>query len=93
MCTQSVGLLAGVLEAAGIATVCLALLRRVAERVGIPRALAVPFSFGRPLGGHGPAVQHRVIAQALALLTRAGPGPIVADFEPRDDSSSPAPSI
>ena len=80
MCTQSVGLLAGALEAAGIATVCLALLRDVARRVRMPRALAVPYPFGRPLGGKGPSEQHRVIAQALGLLGREGPGPLLADY-------------
>ena len=80
MCTQSVGLLAGVLETAGIATVCIALLRAVAVAMNIPRALAVPFPFGQPLGGSGPARQHEVIRRALSLLTDPGPGPAVADF-------------
>ncbi len=81
MCTQSVGLLAGVLEAAGIATVCVALLRDVAARVRIPRSLAVPYSFGLPLGGQGPSRQLQVVEQALGLLGRPGPGPLLADFE------------
>ncbi|MEO8448817.1 MAG: hypothetical protein ABI647_03445 [Gemmatimonadota bacterium] len=80
MCTQSVGLLAGVLEASGIATVCIALLRGVAVRMGIPRALAVPFPFGAPLGGGGRALRLRVVSQGLALLGRTGPGPILVDF-------------
>lgn len=80
MCTQSVGLLAGVLEQAGVRTVAIALVRDVAERIGIPRALAVPFPFGRPLGGEGPELQRWVIAQALALL--AVGGPVLADFTP-----------
>ena len=78
MCTQSVGLVAGVLEAAGIATVCVALVRRVAERVRPPRALAVPFPFGRPLGApHDPTGQRAVVARALALLAAPGPGPVL----------------
>ena len=81
MCTQSVGLLAGVLEAAGIATVCLALLSDVAARVRIPRSLAVPFPFGHPLGGQGELGQHRVIGQALELLTRTGPGPLLSHLD------------
>ncbi len=80
MCTQSVGLLAGVLEAAGIATVCIALLRGVALTMRIPRSLAVPFPFGAPLGGGGPRRQREVIAQALDLLTDTGPGPVLVDF-------------
>jgi hypothetical protein len=80
MCTQSVGLLAGTLEAAGLATVCVALLRDVASVVRIPRALAVPFPFGAPLGGGDPAVAHRVVQEALALLRHGGPAPVLADF-------------
>lgn len=78
MCTQSVGLLAGALEPTGIRTVSIALLRHVAERVRIPRALAVPFPFGQPLGAEGPTRQHDVVSRALELLAR--PGPIVEDF-------------
>ncbi|MDX2194255.1 MAG: hypothetical protein NW201_12940 [Gemmatimonadales bacterium] len=84
MCTQSVGLLAGALEARGIATVCVALLRDVAATMRLPRALAVPFPFGAPLGTSGPAGQHAVLAQALALLGAPGPGPLLADFAPGD---------
>ena len=82
MCTQSVGLLAAVLERAGIATVCLALLTEVARQIKIPRALAIPFPFGHPLGGAGPPLQHRIIAAALDLLLAPGPGPILARFDP-----------
>ncbi|HZF69038.1 MAG TPA: hypothetical protein VEZ47_13435 [Gemmatirosa sp.] len=82
MCTQSVGLVAGVLEAAGIATVCVALVRAVAVQVRPPRALAVPFPFGAPLGrAHDAAGQRRVVELALALLTAAGPGPLLEDLE------------
>jgi hypothetical protein len=80
MCTQSVGLLAGALEAQGIATVCVALLRDAAVAMRIPRALAVPFGFGRPLGGEGALRQHQVIGRALELLADPGPGPVLIDF-------------
>lgn len=81
MCTQSVGLVAGVLEGAGIATVCVALVRGVAERVRPPRALAVPFPFGAPLGrAHDAAGQRAVVARALALLGAVGPGPLLTDL-------------
>jgi hypothetical protein len=83
MCTQSVGLVAGALEAAGIATVCVALVRDVAVRVRPPRALAVPFPFGAPLGRAGDADgQRAVVRQALALLAAPGPGPVLADWSP-----------
>lgn len=80
MCTQSVGLLAGVLEAEGIATVCVALLRDIASIVRIPRALAVPFPFGAPLGGGDLLVRRRVVYQALAMLEDPGPPPVLGTF-------------
>jgi hypothetical protein len=81
MCTQSVGLLASVLEERGIATACIALVRRVAERVRPPRALAVPFPFGAPLGrANDLALQRGVIVQALRLLGDPGPPPVLADL-------------
>ncbi len=81
MCTQSVGLVAGVLEGRGIASTTLALVRHVAEVVRPPRALAVPFPFGAALGpAHDEATQLRVIRAALALLLRPGPGPVLEDW-------------
>lgn len=80
MCTQSVGLLAAVLEAHGISTVCVALVRHVAAAMHIPRALAVPFPFGAPLGGEGAARQRDVMRRALALLERPGPPPLLVDY-------------
>jgi len=50
MCNQSVGLIASVIEKSGIPTVCLSLLREVAEKVRPPRTLFVPFPIGYPLG-------------------------------------------
>ena len=81
MCTQSVGLLAGEVERRGIATVTIALVREVAVRVRPPRALAVPFRFGHPLGEtHDWAGQLAVVSAALALAERPGPGPVLDDF-------------
>lgn len=43
-----------------------------AEKIGIPRALAVAFPFGHILGQpHNPEQQFRVIRQALEVLERA----------------------
>ena len=81
MCTQSVGLVAGVLEQSGIVTVCLALVRSIAEQVRPPRVLAVPFPFGRPLDRAGdPAAQLQVMRSALALLGEGGPPPVLRDY-------------
>ena len=71
--------LAHVFEAAGIATVVLAATRSVAERMGPPRALYVPFPLGRPLGRPGDAAfQHDVLARGFALLGEPE-GPVLVD--------------
>lgn len=81
MCNQAVSLLAAAIESRGIPTVCLMLLREVAERVRPPRALAVPYPHGFPLGKpHDPVVQRNVLRAALALLERTDV-PFVSDFE------------
>lgn len=81
MCTQSVGLLAGVLERHGIATVCIALVRSVAQKVRPPRALAVPFRFGAPLGEpNDEGGQLAVMRAALHLLADAGPPALLRDY-------------
>jgi hypothetical protein len=44
----------------------------IAERIGIPRAVGVPFPFGHPLGHAGAADEHRfVLREALDLLRNA----------------------
>ena len=81
MCNQAVSLIAAELERQGIATVCLILLRFVAERVRPPRALAVPFRHGYPLGApNDAALQRDVVAKALALLERDGPPPLLEGY-------------
>ena len=71
MCNQAVCLIAAELERSGITTVCLMLLREVAEKVRPPRALVVPFRHGYPLGApHDAGLQRRVVEAALALLDR-----------------------
>ncbi len=82
MCNQAVGLVAAELERRGIATVAIALLRVVAEKVRPPRTLFVPFRHGLPLDRpDDPARQLRVIEAALALLERPqASGPLLADL-------------
>ena len=81
MCNQAVSLIAAELERRGIATVCIILLRFVAERVRPPRALAVPFRHGYPLGvPNDAALQREVVVNALALLERDGPPPVLEDY-------------
>lgn len=63
-------MLARALEESGLSTVQVTMLREHSLRVKPPRALFVPFPFGRPLGAaDDPALQLRVIRAALALLT------------------------
>jgi hypothetical protein len=82
MCNQTVCLVQAALERVGITTVSLSLLRDVAATLRPPRVLSVPFPFGFPLGEpQNPALQRRVIAQALALLPR-NDVPVLEDFAP-----------
>ena len=72
MCHQTVGLLQGVLEEAGIATVSVSVIELITQKVRPPRALWTPFPFGYPLGQpDDPALQRQVILQSLNLLQRA----------------------
>lgn len=82
MCVQTVGLIQTAIERAGIATVSISLLREVTDVIRPPRALFVPFRLGFPLGeANNPALQHRVIAEALSLLKR-NDTPVVEEFQP-----------
>lgn len=86
-------MLARVLEANGIATTSISLVREHSEKVKPPRALFVPFPFGHALGrANAPELQHRVLRAALDLLT-APSGPVLADFpddaEPGDQPPAP----
>jgi hypothetical protein len=83
MCNQAVSLIAAELERRGIATVCIVLLREVAEKVRPPRALFVPFRHGYPLGLPNDAkTQRGVIEAALAVIERDGKPPILETFKP-----------
>jgi hypothetical protein len=82
MCHQTVGLVAGELERRGIATTSVTTLPEITSRVRTPRALAVPYPLGYPLGRpRDPALQARVIRAALSLLFHPGPGPVLVPFE------------
>jgi D-proline reductase (dithiol) PrdB len=79
LCHQSVGLIQRAIEAAGIPTVSVSLLRGVTEKLGVPRAVAVRWPFGHPLGEpFNRAQQLTVIRDALGLLRAGTPGTIVS---------------
>ena len=84
MCNQAVGLVAAELERQGISTVTVQLLRSVAEKMRPPRALAVPFRHGYPLGlPDDPGHQHGVIEAALKMLeNKSLQPPAIVDYEP-----------
>lgn len=87
-------MLARAFESAGLSTVQISLLREHTEKLRPPRALFCDFPFGRALGKPSdPEFQHRVLAQALGLLTRPS-GPVLEDFpEPIVPASAvPAPA-
>ena len=90
MCNQTVSLIAAEIERAGIPTVCIALLREVAEKVRPPRALFVPFPHGYPLGRpHDRELQTNVILAALALLDRGDVPLIELGLHSSDERRSP----
>jgi D-proline reductase (dithiol) PrdB len=90
MCNQSVGLIASIIEKAGIPTVDLSLLREVTEKVKPPRTLFVPFAFGYPFGQpNNPTLQHDIIRAALVLFETPELLPIYSDFH----ASQEAPSL
>lgn len=83
MCNQTVSLISAEIERTGIPTVCVMLLREVAEAVRPPRSLLVPFAHGYPLGRpHDPAMQASVITAALEMLEDDGAVPILREFAP-----------
>ena len=74
------GGLAHILEDEGIPTTHISLIRTHTEKMKPPRALAVPFELGRPLGApNEPDFQRRVLLAALDLFDRPA-GPVLEDF-------------
>jgi len=68
------------IEAQGVSTVSISLFRGFAEKVKPPRALWVPFPFGRPLGApNNKSIQRKVIFAMLDLLNRSE-GPVLEDL-------------
>ena len=87
-------MLARALEAQGVATTSISMVREHTEKVKPPRALFVPFPFGHALGRpNDPELQHRVLKAALELLD-APAGPVLRDFpeEAEPGVEPPAPT-
>lgn len=82
MCHQAVGLIQAELERRGVRTASLTMLPEVTAAVRPPRALAVPFPLGYPLGRPSePSVQRRVLRALLALALAEGV-PLLAELSP-----------
>ena len=75
------------IEARGVATVAIGLIRSHIESTRSPRGLWVPFPLGRPFGEpEDKAFQRRVLMQALHLL-EARKGPVLLEDFPEDAPS------
>jgi hypothetical protein len=71
VCHQTVGLAQAELERRGIATVSVTMLPTITHRIRPPRALAVPYPLGFPLGrANDGALQRAILREMLALLGR-----------------------
>ena len=79
MCNQAVGLIQRAIEADGIATVGISILKEVTQKVRPPRALFLRYPFGHPLGEAFHVAQQRtILSDALtALETATQPGTIL----------------
>lgn len=71
MCHQVVGLVQAELERAGVVTASITLLPEITRKVRPPRALAVPYRLGFPLGeARRPEVQRAILVELLELTRR-----------------------
>lgn len=74
------GALGHYIEAEGVATVGISLVREHSERIRPPRTLWTPYEFGRPLGvPNDHPFQREVLRAALGLVRRPGPPPVLED--------------
>jgi len=81
VCPQTVGLVQGALEQAGVTTTGVTCVAEVSEIVGVPRALDVPWPLGFTMGEpNNPELQRAVLMQALALTDRDDI-PVLESFE------------
>ncbi len=71
MCHQTTGLVGAELERRGVVTVVVSLLSEITRKIRPPRALAVPYPLGYPLGRpNDPALQRRILRALLRLTSR-----------------------
>jgi len=80
-CTHTASALARVLEAQGLSTVMLALVREFVVKVRPPRAVFVPFPFGAPCGMPGDRDQQLSVLRTALRTFEADAGPVLVDFD------------
>jgi D-proline reductase (dithiol) PrdB len=80
-CTHTASALARVLEAQGLSTVVLALVREFVVKVRPPRAVFVPFPFGAPCGLPGQRDQQLSVLRTALGTFEAKAGPVLVDFQ------------
>ena len=77
---QTVGLAQATIEERGIPTASITMLAEITEKIRPPRALAVPYPLGFPLGeSNKPELQTKILRQLLALVSRYDV-PVLEDF-------------
>ena len=72
--------LAHFIERAGVATVCISLVREQTEKVNPPRALWVPFPLGRPVGVPGDADFQKDVMRAAFAMLETATEPTIDDY-------------
>ena len=71
MCIQTVGLAQAEIEKRGIPTASITMLPDITRRIRPPRALAVPYPLGFPLGeANNPDLQTEILLALMELLDR-----------------------
>ena len=80
MCHQVVGLVGAALERRGIVTAGITMLPEITRRVRPPRALAVPFPLGFPLGAPDDPPRQLAILRALLELLPRTDVPVLTDL-------------
>lgn len=79
---QTVGLAQQIIEERGIPTASITLLEGITRKIRPPRALAVPYPLGFPLGEPGnPGLQTSILRALLALVSRTDL-PVLENFAP-----------
>ena len=80
MCHQTVGLVQAEIERRGIVTASVTVMPDITSKVGISRALVVPFGLGRPFGPPGDALTRDAVLRLLLTLCARSDAPIVETY-------------